>query len=205
MQDQITKKIAAERERGITTESQAVYLLVEIRKFLDRKGASAPAYESLRLYSDWVVHIDLKGPRAQSIVKRADAFYPKLIAGELTKDERSDFGKMFLLDRFREELGQLFAALNIRPFEDTEWNRFLSCLLNVVEDCPLFCKNGGALLANVDEVVVIPNPDRHVEGAPQIIWALCLGGKLRMSVGGFPELSEKVVKAIEDFAEARDA
>lgn len=73
MEDQLIAKIRRELDRGITTESQAVYLLVELWKLLDRNRKNAKPYDSIRLYSNWVAHIRLNGPQAQEIVKKADA------------------------------------------------------------------------------------------------------------------------------------
>jgi len=93
MEDQILRKIRAELKRGITEECQVVYLLVEIRKLLDRDGKNAEPYNSLRLYSDWAVHFSLWGPRAQNIVIQADAYYPKLLLGTLSEEEKKQFPK----------------------------------------------------------------------------------------------------------------
>jgi len=204
MEDQIIRKITEEIERGLTTESQVVYLLVEIRKFLERKGKNAPAYPSLKLHSDWVVHVALDRKPAQEIVKKADELYPKMIAGTMSEGEKAKFAQMFSLDRFRQELGEFLAAQGIRPLSDPEWNRLLACFLNVVEDCPLLCNGRAANLTHIDEVVVIRNPDRNME-TPAVIWALCFGGRFKMSVGGIPKLSGETIRAIEAFSEARAA
>src|ERR1700685_3756292 len=97
MEDQIVAKIRREIEHGITTESQAAYLLVEIRKLLDRDREANKPYDAIRMYSDWVVHVDLTGPHAQRVVKTADTLYPKIIDGTLSEDEQTQFAKLFSL------------------------------------------------------------------------------------------------------------
>jgi hypothetical protein len=205
MEDQIIRKIRAELESGIKSECQAVYMLVEIRKLLDRDRKNTLPYNSIRLYSDWVVHVGLEGPQAQSIVKQADAFYPKLVSGTLSDVEKVDFARIFALDIFRQELGQFLYAKQLPSFSDEGWNSFLTCFLNVIEDCPLFCRDNGRTVTQVDEVVVVRDPQRISDGSPQpVIWALCFGGKFRMSVGGDFTLEDRIFDAIVAFNEARD-
>jgi hypothetical protein len=210
-EDQITAKIRAELERGITSESQAVYLLVETRKLLDRdrmKGVLPDdfrPYESLRLFTDWAVHVCLSGPRAQNIVKKADAYYPKMINGTLSHEEKADFARTFALNTFRHELSQFLQAKNLPPFSDAQWNFFLKSFLNVIEDCPLFCKAEGAAVAEVDEVVLIRQTEKAPDGnAPALIWALCFQGKLKFPVGKMDPLLDKMWDAIVAFGEARE-
>jgi hypothetical protein len=205
MKDQLIAKIRRELDRGITTESQVVYVLVELRKLLDRNREHAKPYDSIRLYSDWVVHIRLNGPQAQEIVKKADAFYPKLIEGSMSEDEKADFARIFSLDTFRKELNQFLEVKELRPFSNTEWNSFLACFLNVIEDCPLFCEAKGATVTQVDEVVVVRDLDRIPDDSPPpVIWALSFGGKFRMSVGGDFTHEKRISNAIVAFNEARD-
>ena len=202
MEHDIVRKLRAEVERGISTESQVVYIMVKIRKLFDLdKQRAALAYSTLRLYCDWAVHVELGGPQAQNIVRMADAFYPKLLKGEVTEQEKYDFRSAFSLNRFREELNQFLIDQRIRPLSEPEWNSFLACFLNTIEDCPLKCKAQGT--TEVDEVVIIKHVedgDRVPDGnAPPILWALCFRGKLRFPVGANFALSEETVEALNHF------
>ncbi len=205
MEDHLIAKIRRELDCGITTESQAVYLLVELRKLLDRNRENTKPYNSIRLYSDWAVHVSLKGPQAQEIVKKADAFYPKLMNGSMSEDEKADFARIFSLDTFRDELNQFLQVKKLPLFSDTGWNAFLACFLSVIEDCPLFCKANGATVTQVDEVVVVRDSKRIPDGSPQpVIWALCFEGKFRTSVGGDFTHEDRIFDAIIAFNEARE-
>jgi hypothetical protein len=204
VEDHIVEKIQREIELGIITESQAVYFLVEIRKLLDRDRVASKPYDSIRLYSDWVVHVDLKGPRAQEIVKTADTLYPKLITETLSDSEKTQFLKLFSLNAFREELEQFLKTKDIPPMSDAGWNSFLASFLNVIEDCPLLCKTTDKTLTNVDEVVIIQDGKRAADGSPQpVIWALCFQGKHKSSFGGDPSMEDRVWEAVEAFRRAR--
>ena len=73
MEDQIIAKLRRELERPITAESLVDYLLVEVRKLMDRKGLQ---YDTLRLCCNWVAHVKLSGDAARRIVTHVDVLYP---------------------------------------------------------------------------------------------------------------------------------
>ena len=169
MQDQIIAKLGRLLEEPITDEPLVVYLLVEVRKLMDRKGIQS---DTLRLCCNWVVHVELSGDAAKRIVKQVDAIYPRIVNGQLTDDDKRSLRAFYLMSTFRQELENLLVGEGLRRFDD-EWNGFLASFLNVIEDCPLTCNAPG--LANVDKVVLIrkmgeeraPSPE-----APAIVWAL---------------------------------
>jgi hypothetical protein len=203
VEDQILEKIRAEIERGIKTESQAVYLLVEVRKLLDKKAAANDRYALLRLYCNWVVHVELTNTLAKQIVRTADSLYKKLVSG--IDAETSNLTRIFSLDMFREELGEFLEANKLTRFSGSEWIAFSSCVLNVIEDCPLLCKGDTAGGSAIDEVVIMRDAGRVPDGNPQgLIWGLCGGGKLRMSFGGYPDEEEEIDETIEAFLKSRD-
>lgn len=210
MKDDIVRKIKAEVKRGITTESQAVYLMVEVRKLLDkdrmkRDPNSAEPFPVIRHYSDWTVHVSLSFPRAQTIVKLADKLYPNLASGTMTDEEKAEFSEVFSLDRLREEMTTFMQIKLIPPFSTEGWNTFLACFLNVIEDCPLVCKGDGATVKYVDEVFIVQDSARVPDGSPlPVIWALCFKGKFKQSIGGDPSMDDRIFEAIEAFIEARD-
>jgi hypothetical protein len=170
MENEIIAKLRRELERPITAEPLVVYLLVEIRKLMDHNGIQP---ETLRLCCNWAVHVELSGAAARRIVEHVDALYPRLLKGELTEEDKESLRAFFSMNKFRSELEDFLAREGLRGFQDDEWNGFLACFQNVIEDCPLICSTPG--LANVDKVVVIrevgearvPSTD-----APVIIWAL---------------------------------
>jgi len=166
MEEQILRKIRGELERGIKSECQVVYLLVEIRKLMDKSNVPRHSYESLRLYCDWVVHVDIdRNAVAKRIVRTADDIFAKLIRGSLADHETSVLKRVFSLDVFREELGQFLEENRMRRFSGSEWNAFAACFLNVIEDCPLLCKGDNASGSEIDEVVVMRDVRRVPGGS----------------------------------------
>jgi hypothetical protein len=210
MENEIARKIAKVMDSGITSECQAVYFMVEVRKLMDkdreeRDSKGAEPFPSIRLYSDWTVHVCLTLSRAKEFVKLADALYPKITAGTMTEEEQGLFGRLFSLDILREELTAFLVAKNIPSFSDKGWNSFLACFLNVIADCPLVCKADSAAVANVDEVVIVQDAARVPDGTPlPVIWALCFKGKFRQSIGGDPSTEDRIFEAIMAFVEARE-
>ena len=207
MKAQIVRKIRAELTRGITSECQVVYLLVQIRKLMDTDKSKEEQYRSLKMYSDWVVHIKLSGPTAKEIVRKADRFYPTLVNGQPSGLDKAEFAKLFSLDAFREELGQFLTENRLSKFSNIAWKKFLPCFLNVIEDCSLVWENPGSK-AKVDEVVIIRvggKTGRIPDGTTHHpIWALCSGRKLKMVVGGIDKLSNEITDAIDAFVRKRE-
>jgi hypothetical protein len=188
MEHEIVRKLRQELEQGIATEAQVVYVMVKIRKLLDieRDQGGAP-YNSLRLYCDWAAHLSLSSSsEAQRIVRMADAFYPKLLKGELADQEKEEFRNVFSLSAFREELNQFLTEKRLPTLSDAGWNAFLAGFLNTVEDCSLICRAKAAGLTEVDEVTIIKEVgerDRTLGGdPPPILWALSWRGHHRLTI-----------------------
>jgi hypothetical protein len=167
-----------------------------------------PEYNALRFCCNWAVHVKLSHSQAQKIVKMADAFYPKLLKGELTEPEMDQFRSVFSLGAFRGELNQFLADKNLPGLSDTQWNTFLACFLNTKEDCPLRCEGKGANTSEVDEVVLIKevgDEDRPADGnPPRILWALCFQEHPRFTIGANFTLFDEVVDAAVDFRRRRN-
>jgi hypothetical protein len=208
MEDDIVRKLRSELERGISTEAQAAYLLVKTRKLmdLDEGKGTEPNYDMLRLCCNWVVHVELSGGNAQQIVRMADTYYPKLLEGKLTEEEKQEFRKVFSLEKFREELNLFLHNKKLPPLSGTGWHAFEACFLNTIEDCPLVCKSKEKS-NHVDEVVLIKQvgeEDRVPDGsAPAILWELCFQKKPRLTIGANFTLSDKVVDAMVEFDRRR--
>ena len=184
--------------------------MVKIRRLLDldRDQGVMPPYDTLRLCCNWAVHVKLSHSQAQKIVKMADALYPKLLRVELTEQEKDQFRSVFSLSTFRGELDQFVAAKHLPTLSDGQWNSFLACFLNTIEDCPLLCEGKGAKTSEVDEVVLIKeigDIDRPADSnPPQILWALCFEGQHKFTIGANFTLSDEVIDALLDFGRRRN-
>ena len=120
----------------IKEEFEAVYLLVELRKLLDREReeSNSDSYPLVRFHADWVVHTqkDRITPTIKDIMTRIDGSidtYPK--------DENIDF---VLLPEFRKELETLlkkYALPNKFCGTDQAWLEFMLTLAQVLADQPI--------------------------------------------------------------------
>ena len=182
MKDAIICKLTMALSSPITTEAQAVYVFVELRKLLDRrkKEGQVPDFPNIRFCSDWVVHVQLHGPTAQQIVNEAQTLYQKSQTGTFTEEEKEYFRGRFTLEPVREELRLLCEESNLPVFTDAGWNSFLSCFLAVIEDCPLSIRLPAGTIADVDEVVLTREVGTTFGVAdgnpPRIVWELKQGG-----------------------------
>lgn len=139
MKDEVLGKIRAQASIGTWTEKEVIYLLVEVRKFLDHVDRKKKSFTSLRAHCDWALHIDLSAS-AGIIVRGLDE---NLLHHKRAWDadciRRSE---IFSLAKFREELGGLLAKNNAFNFcEDSlTWTPFLKEYVKVVSECPLVFK-----------------------------------------------------------------
>lgn len=189
MEDQIVAKLRRVLRRPMTAEPLVVYLLVEIRKLMDRKRVP---FHTLRLCCNWAVHVELSGLAARRIVEHVDALYPRLVNAQLTDQDKTSLRAFFLMSTFRDELENFLVGEGLRRFRNAEWNRFLACFLRVIEDCPLTCNAPG--LTHVDKVVLIRemNDTRLFSpDTPAIVWALYHGNQHSFTLGANLERSNK--------------
>jgi len=138
MKAQIVKKLTkflGERPQ-IKEEFEVVYLMVELRKLLDREREQNQSNSDslVRFHADWVLHTDKLGITApmREIMKKIDESidtYPK--------DGNIDF---LLLPEFRVELTQLLNDKGLpNDFckNDVDWLNFMSALTQVLADQPI--------------------------------------------------------------------
>lgn len=120
----------------INEEFEAVYIMVELRKLLDRERErnGTDPYPLVRFHADWVVHTKKERitPTMKEIMTNIDdsiVTYPK--------DNNIDF---LLLPEFRKELTKLLEVNNLpNQFckKDTEWVNFMLTLAQVLADQPI--------------------------------------------------------------------
>jgi hypothetical protein len=61
MRDSLITKLKSEIEKGISSESQVVYIMIEIRKLLEKTNQEEVGlYETVKFYCDWLAHTSKK-------------------------------------------------------------------------------------------------------------------------------------------------
>lgn len=145
MRDNIVSKISNELSKGITSEAQVLYLLVEIRKVRqadDNQTIPRGRKSFLDFYRDWVCHVELNYDNA---VKTFLDRFELLVDSNLTEKEiaRSfidHYPSFFKFNELRSELRVFFENENITT-ELTDnmrkWHTFVKHLLGILKDCSI--------------------------------------------------------------------
>jgi hypothetical protein len=150
VRNDIIEKLKKLLSEGIRRESDVVYLLVEIRKLLDRNEYADPL---LRLFCNWVAHIEISGARSGSslILKEFDPEYPN--AGEILRGPAH-----YSFYSFREHLGNclLHFGLPTQLVEkNIDWVRFTVLYTLVVGECPILYTASSEELRYIKSVELI--------------------------------------------------
>lgn len=153
----IVAKLERLLARGIRSEAEAVYLMVEVRKLLEQQDAKQQ-YQYLTFHCDWALHAKLSGATAQRILKLWDAATVHLKAG-LQLDQlpgllRMEIDRISKMDYFEREFEAFLATNGIPTLGSTRsdgWTHFLHFYTQIVEDCPLLMRsrNASATIASV--------------------------------------------------------
>lgn len=158
MTPDIKSKLGAELSKGITTEVQVVYLMVGIRKILERNN-ELQQYPHLNFHCNWVLHPNLTNSYAQNVLSIFENIHLELSTGskpdelplEITKQLR-DISRM---DLFQEELDR-FLETNGMPGLDANrtdgWVYFLHLYAQVIKDIPLMIKP--STTSDINRVIV---------------------------------------------------
>jgi hypothetical protein len=136
----ITEKLRAELNQPVTTEIQAAYIFVEIRKLLEQTTQKA-AYPGLNFYGNWVVHTKLSAsPIADEIVRLCDEHLYRQCNNTVDVALANKADEFFNERLLREEL-RTFLQISGLPIDictdSSRWYRFRKTLAGVIEDVPL--------------------------------------------------------------------
>lgn len=147
MKTAILEKISKEINQGVDTESKTLYVLAQIRKYLEHFGNPKESkYKSVAFFSDWVLHAKMTFAPTKERLKAFD----ELLGGckdskamsNLFKKEQKRFYEFIEL---REDL-LLFLTEHGLPTtlvdNRVRWWRFQKLLVEVLIDIPLINENG---------------------------------------------------------------
>jgi hypothetical protein len=150
LEDELRRKINTELTGRITSERQVVYLLVEIRKLMDRLfpfNRAAPdqtRFKALRFLCNWIVHTDIDSGWAQEPLAFFERHADDLVANNLTPKALTEANSILGLGTVRDEMCEFFRDSkldrNSLPFDATEWGAFLRHYAAVVSECSLTIK-----------------------------------------------------------------
>lgn len=147
MTDAILEKLSKELSGNIDTEAKVLYILAEIRKFIDGCGKDEKKkYPNLYFYCNWVLHFEMDRTPAQQILER----FKKMLSNTanikemellFTKEEKN----FYSFKELKKELNLFFNGYSIQTKllkENARWLDFKKLLVAILMDSPLINKNG---------------------------------------------------------------
>jgi hypothetical protein len=127
---QIRDKLSDQILRGITSEPQVVYLLVGIRKLIDRDSTFGK-YPDLYFHCNWALHASLDRKPAQALLKvfnEAHAFFRDNSASKKLPNElRREVDRISQMKDFESQLSQFLEDYELPPMtyiSPDGWARF---------------------------------------------------------------------------------
>jgi len=142
MKEEIFTNITNTLRKKPVEKEMVVYLMVEIRKFIERTEEESQRWHSLKYWCDWVVHTQLDKKFARETLNRMEKY---IIENPDNKFHRSAFNIEFVsLENLRWELDEFLTSnelpnqiINVPP-----WDDFGKYLVEVLRDCPLIKTDG---------------------------------------------------------------
>jgi hypothetical protein len=178
MEDTILAKLREKVARPPENEADVVYVLVEIRKYLDHTDPDRNNFKILRTYCDWVAHIFLDRGGVKSLLVELDAALAA--GGNETEQKRAMKTRHdhFSLSKFQDELRRFLAsnALPVLVVDDqAHWGQFLKHYVAVVSDCPFISGSTPTNTKAIRRATLEINPgtksmERSQEGMVNVIW-----------------------------------
>jgi len=128
---------------SLAEENHVVYLLVEIRKLMDRVGCSEEKFQILRFYCDWILHTE-KSRQLNVIASIVKGIEDSIMKGHKFSDGQFlPFGESHTKFIYKEELQKVMRefflqhGLPLDIFSNEKWERFVLLLIQVLIDQPI--------------------------------------------------------------------
>lgn len=147
MKEVILEKINLELSNGIDTEPKVLYLLAEIRKYIDRCSKKEKnKYPNLYFYCNWVLHIKMDRTPAKTILNRFESLFSSTKnqkeMSNIFKKQEKDFYSFVDL---KKELLDFFKVndLPTKLLENSNrWFKLKKLIVKILMDCPLVNEGG---------------------------------------------------------------
>jgi hypothetical protein len=176
MESAILAKLRLKLAAPPRDEADIVYMLVEIRKYLDHTNPQWTTYPVLRTYCDWSAHIRLSQSGAEILLRSLDDAFmaPEAEQGRALKTAFDTFS----LTEFQRELRLFLKSVDLpcRLIEDhVWWGQFLRHYVAVVSDCPFIYGGKPKHPRAIKKATLTINEatkslETAVEGTVNIVW-----------------------------------
>lgn len=171
--DAIKEKLRRAFAAVLDTEMQVVYVLVEIRKYLEQNAELRKKHPALNFYCCWAVHSEAAGHGADRILERFDRLRPLMNSG-LTAEQRAEIFRTLTLGKLKEELIDFLDALGIESSIKTsraDWLKFLKAYGAITEDCPFVLSSNSTVKLRYIDNVRVETVRLPSDAPPEIIFA----------------------------------
>src|ERR1051325_9365202 len=175
MTDQLLTKLQNVLSKRITNEAKVVYLLVEVRKLMEREHYSDAL---LKTFCNWVVHTSLENRAEGSafVLGEFDQWFIELYDHK----RKSDRLEHISLGAFRLALNRFFDHFHLTASvgrDREEWKKFCSLYCSIVSECPITFTASRAELRYVKQVELTRiTPGILVKEWPIVNWRISFHG-----------------------------
>lgn len=143
MKESILEKISALTTKGIESEAECVYLLAQIRKYIEQQNIYG--YWNLRMCANWTLHSQLDNITVREFLEELNDF---LIKNEFRKDyDLSQYpslkSKLSFVTSLQNEMSDFLSFVGIDPsicIDNAKFRNFLRIFGLVIEHTPLVCR-----------------------------------------------------------------
>jgi hypothetical protein len=135
MKEEIVRKIASLLDRlPLVDEPQVVYLLVEIRKVLERDDSLVASMPTLEFYCNWALHTRLDRSVARRFLETVNPILT--LQGNHNEQQQNAFDHLLTLNALRTEARAFLEANGLSAeicIDEGHWQSFLLVYSRVVE------------------------------------------------------------------------
>lgn len=148
MEDELLAKMRRRIEVGVACEEDLLFLLVKMRKLLERKKLEED-FPVLLFYCDWSVHATMDRQRAKQMLQLVDELIDRHRNGNT--DALRETALLLSLAGLRVEIAKFCKKFDLPLYlisDEDAWDRFRRFFVENISDCALILKR----------------PFRHVRG-----------------------------------------
>ncbi|MGJ1284097.1 hypothetical protein ACR79P_09020 [Sphingobacterium spiritivorum] len=143
MRDQLLEKINSLVIKSVNSEAECVYLLTQIRKYLEQQKLDG--FYNLRMCVNWCLHSSLDNTYVQTFLQEIDLFLQDYFRDNSVSLRSYPVleGKLSFFKSLRQELFKFLESIGVESklcSDNDIFKQFLYYFEQVIEDTPLYCK-----------------------------------------------------------------
>jgi hypothetical protein len=180
MEDELLAKMHGRIDAGVTCEEDLLFLLVKMRKLLERKELKRD-YPALLFYCDWSVHAVMDRQGAKDMLRQVDELIDRYLDGN--RDTLREVAALLSLAGLRTEIRRFCGHFGLPPYVvayDDTWNRFRELFVRNISDCPLILNGPSRHVRSLS--FVLPTGEQTGNDGPYVRIELTDGQALELAI-----------------------